>query len=114
MPVSAATDSTREAGGPARFLPGRPLLHSRACFGIRGAPAATQPLDFGCGCSSGVEHDLAKVGVEGSNPFARSKQPSIKSGFLGLFGHQAPASPYLNMPRTAPICRSWLGTARAR
>jgi hypothetical protein len=26
----------------------------------------------GCGCSSGVEHDLAKVGVEGSNPFARS------------------------------------------
>src|SRR5258708_3168235 len=29
--------------------------------------------EFGCGCSSGVEHDLAKVGVEGSNPFARSK-----------------------------------------
>src|SRR5436309_12592231 len=30
-------------------------------------------MDFpGCGCSSGVEHDLAKVGVEGSNPFARS------------------------------------------
>src|ERR1700733_22087 len=27
----------------------------------------------GCGCSSGVEHNLAKVGVEGSNPFARSK-----------------------------------------
>ena len=27
---------------------------------------------FGCGCSLGVEHDLAKVGVEGSNPFARS------------------------------------------
>jgi hypothetical protein len=25
-----------------------------------------------CGRSSGVEHDLAKVGVEGSNPFARS------------------------------------------
>ena len=24
-------------------------------------------------CSSGVEHDLAKVGVEGSNPFTRSK-----------------------------------------
>jgi hypothetical protein len=29
--------------------------------------------DHGCGCSSGVEHNLAKVGVEGSNPFARSK-----------------------------------------
>ena len=28
----------------------------------------------GCGCSSGVEHDLAKVGVEGSNPFARSNK----------------------------------------
>jgi hypothetical protein len=29
----------------------------------------------GRGCSSGVEHNLAKVGVEGSNPFARSKFP---------------------------------------
>ena len=30
------------------------------------------------GRSSGVEHNLAKVGVEGSNPFARSnmKQPN--------------------------------------
>jgi hypothetical protein len=26
----------------------------------------------GCGCSSGVEHNLAKVGVVGSNPIARS------------------------------------------
>ncbi len=25
-----------------------------------------------CGCSSGVEHNLAKVGVVGSNPIARS------------------------------------------
>ena len=44
-------------------------------FGI-GARWSGRPLarpDFGCGCSSGVEHDLAKVGVEGSNPFARSK-----------------------------------------
>ena len=29
-----------------------------------------------CGCSSGVEHNLAKVGVVGSNPIARSNQPS--------------------------------------
>ncbi len=29
----------------------------------------------GSGCSSGVEHNLAKVGVEGSNPFARSILP---------------------------------------
>ena len=35
-------------------------------------PAAVGRPEFGCGCSSGVEHDLAKVGVEGSNPFARS------------------------------------------
>jgi hypothetical protein len=27
---------------------------------------------IGRGRSSGVEHNLAKVGVEGSNPFARS------------------------------------------
>ena len=27
------------------------------------------------GRSSGVEHNLAKVGVEGSNPFARSSFP---------------------------------------
>ncbi|CCG41571.1 hypothetical protein PHAMO_280105 [Magnetospirillum molischianum DSM 120] len=32
------------------------------------APGARQS-----GRSSGVEHNLAKVGVEGSNPFARSK-----------------------------------------
>jgi hypothetical protein len=32
---------------------------------------------FGCGCSSVVEHDLAKVGVEGSSPFARSKFPLL-------------------------------------
>ncbi len=33
----------------------------------KGAPASAQS-----GRSSGVEHNLAKVGVEGSNPFARS------------------------------------------
>ena len=38
----------------------------------------TQQL-CGCGRSSGVEHNLAKVGVEGSNPFARS----IKSSTYG-------------------------------
>ncbi len=30
------------------------------------------------GCSSGVEHNLAKVGVEGSNPFARSNFPQMR------------------------------------
>ncbi len=43
-------------------------LRHKACL------AAPQGVcTHGCGCSSGVEHDLAKVGVEGSNPFARSK-----------------------------------------
>ena len=31
------------------------------------------------GRSSGVEHNLAKVGVEGSNPFARSRTFSIEA-----------------------------------
>ena len=31
------------------------------------------------GCSSVVEHNLAKVGVEGSNPFTRSK---FSKGYL--------------------------------
>jgi hypothetical protein len=37
---------------------------------------------FGCGCSSVVEHNLAKVGVEGSNPFARSKKTNSVSEIL--------------------------------
>ena len=44
-------------------------LHANAKCCIR----APQPAWSGAsGCSSGVEHNLAKVGVEGSNPFARS------------------------------------------
>ena len=39
---------------------------------VRASAAQALPL-LGCGCSSVVEHDLAKVGVEGSNPFARSR-----------------------------------------
>jgi hypothetical protein len=40
--------------------------------------------DGACGCSSGVEHNLAKVGVEGSNPFARSISTGIhRQGALG-------------------------------
>jgi hypothetical protein len=33
-----------------------------------------EPRPYGCGCSSGVEHNLAKVGVVGSNPIARSNR----------------------------------------
>jgi hypothetical protein len=35
---------------------------------------AARPTGLECGCSSGVEHNLAKVRVEGSNPFARSNK----------------------------------------
>ena len=41
------------------------------------------------GRSSGVEHNLAKVGVEGSNPFARSsfllKIEAVKTVLRGRF-----------------------------
>src|SRR5437763_597223 len=60
-----------------RSQPAKPgsrwLLHSEAAFGIALALPARHRRQFGCGCSSVVEHDLAKVGVEGSSPFARSK-----------------------------------------
>ena len=49
------------------------LLHSRSAFGIGLPLTARVRRHLGCGCSSVVEHDLAKVGVEGSSPFARSR-----------------------------------------
>ena len=49
------------------------LLHSRSAFGIALPLTASDRRHLGCGCSSVVEHDLAKVGVEGSSPFARSR-----------------------------------------
>ncbi len=45
------------------------------------------------GRSSGVEHNLAKVGVEGSNPFARSRIPQENQGLRG-----GPPGPFL-LPR---------------
>ncbi len=36
------------------------------------------------GRSSVVEHDLAKVGVEGSNPFARSKSLDLFNPLIKL------------------------------
>ncbi len=43
------------------------------------------------GCSSGVEHNLAKVGVEGSNPFARSnllaETKALKTRSFGAVFH---------------------------
>ncbi len=43
-------------------------------------PSPASPRDRQSGRSSGVEHNLAKVGVEGSNPFARSKNFKKISG----------------------------------
>ena len=43
-----------------------------------GAPGSAWPVS---GRSSGVEHNLAKVGVEGSNPFARSSFSKKTNGF---------------------------------
>src|SRR6202167_4341420 len=71
--------SGRVGGFAGSYRPNRPdssvdgLLHSGAAFGIALAVAREQSPPLGCGCSSVVEHDLAKVGVEGSNPFARSR-----------------------------------------
>src|SRR5690349_16128093 len=39
-----------------------------------------------CGRSSGVEHNLAKVGVEGSNPFARSNFSQKFEHYLRPYG----------------------------
>src|SRR4051794_28585156 len=92
-----------------RSQPTRPgsrwLLHSEAAFGIALPLPALNRRQFGCGCSSVVEHDLAKVGVEGSSPFARSKilqqarvcRPKLKRPAVGgLFAfrqHAARACP---------------------
>ena len=43
------------------------------------------------GRSSGVEHNLAKVGVEGSNPFARSSFPKCDDS------HRGPIGPAMNV-----------------
>ena len=65
-----------------RTLPcdGRPCKPAGAGYHI--SPAWPPPR-AGRGRSSGVEHNLAKVGVEGSNPFARSKiKIAVRSGFF--------------------------------
>src|SRR6185437_4092906 len=63
----------------------RPLSRGgRACN--RAAPLYDARLVLGRGRSSGVEHNLAKVGVEGSNPFARSnRKPQKTAVFSGFF-----------------------------
>lgn len=55
------------------------------------------------GCSSGVEHNLAKVGVEGSNPFARSS-------FLQRNQPVTAAIAPRQGPRAAFLCRHYVAT----
>src|SRR3954468_4921101 len=78
--ASFRTDSPpfgNKIGRPARQRSAFRLLHSRSAFGIGLPLTASVRRHLGCGCSSVVEHDLAKVGVEGSSPFARSKFSSM-------------------------------------
>jgi hypothetical protein len=76
-PVSSLfrTDSRsflHEIGSSGCLQPVSGLLQSASAFGIALPLTASDRRHLGCGCSSVVEHDLAKVGVEGSSPFARS------------------------------------------
>jgi hypothetical protein len=64
--VTRLTTGHESVGMPSRFLGPWAFLQ-----GMGGCPRVI-PESVGCGCSSGVEHNLPKVGVEGSNPFARS------------------------------------------
>ena len=70
------------AAAPPRSMPrpgrpGGPTRHARPPARGRGRALANGPIllhkaALGRGCSSGVEHHVANVRVEGSNPFARS------------------------------------------
>jgi hypothetical protein len=62
----------------------------------------TAYLPLGCGCSSGVEHNLAKVGVEGSNPFARSKFLDLIEGSHLIEPNTAVTVSAANESRPAP------------
>src|SRR5947207_9670414 len=79
-----------------RSQPAKPgsrwLLHSEAAFGIALPLPARNRRQFGCGCSSVVEHDLAKVGVEGSSPFARSKILQMLAYFTAAIRVRAQSS----------------------
>jgi hypothetical protein len=64
----------RNASQPPQGASDRPVAKPGALWHSFPLRRALRRLpSYGCGCSSGVEHNLAKVGVEGSNPFARSK-----------------------------------------
>ena len=59
------------------------------------------------GRSSGVEHNLAKVGVEGSNPFARSNDfNDLGDGALAAKSG-VPDSDFISVLIRTPAQKSW-------
>ncbi len=60
------------------------MLQSLACnqgaFGSYSRTRWGPRRHLGRGCSSGVEHHVANVRVEGSNPFARSNSQNVQPG----------------------------------
>src|SRR3954466_10647705 len=98
--------------GPCRVAD--PMLAAAALPqpGAPDAPSAAQS-----GRSSGVEHNLAKVGVEGSNPFARSSSSGHlthpakrrshcwcvrRSGLCGSASWRIAMTEQAELPRTEP------------
>ncbi len=55
--------------------------HARRAPHLRREAHPSAPASAQSGRSSGVEHNLAKVGVEGSNPFARSSFANCQGQF---------------------------------
>src|ERR1700722_18882977 len=117
--VGAVRDAERDEPREQRVGGQRTGQHAR----VRGRPAAAQDLAYraappllrapspdmiwigppiGRGRSSGVEHNLAKVGVEGSNPFGRSNHINASRPF------PAPRRRSTSRPKT-PICCSGRG-----
>ena len=101
-PAGAGRKGPRRADGPVGLRP-PPAIAPRRHNPARGSPGNAQacvtrepPLKRVprlSGRSSGVEHNLAKVGVEGSNPFARSRFSQENQGLTS-----GPPGPFL-LPR---------------
>ena len=93
LAAAKSLPGTGASAGPIRAMRGRGVnlawVAIGRAFSYRNALGGRDDrghISYGCGCSSGVEHDLAKVGVEGSNPFARSSfkgfsQLSLRKSF---------------------------------
>jgi hypothetical protein len=54
-------------------------------IGLSGPPRAKSGSEAGAAALRSYEHNLAKVGVEGSNPFARSKNRQLFHGNATAF-----------------------------